>query len=562
MPKKSPWTDIKAKYKIYSTRKYHQIQEYYTTPEKFEEAVAEDPYFIFINTLNKTFKAADEMALEMFPEKKVSADKCKWCCWNVLKENESEGDTCINANILAKVIKQRYNEVYPFVVDVVKNDDMFHYDQSSKMVAFEGTYRYEVKIAEAIKTRVNHPVKMNMNWEKYGAVDGLDLTDEQMQVLKLACEQSIVMLNGSAGTGKTSAMKALVTMLNNEGHDCTILAPTGIASKRIAEVTGHHASTIHKFLANPHSSMQEFLIVDEMSMVGVQLFGALMCVTPSDTKIILVCDEAQLASISCGNIVQDIIDSGIVPTVNLTRVFRYGKGGIATVATDVRMGKPIKADMSFNDYSFVEASSHPLNDILSVYDWLRQQYHPSDIMVLSPFNVREAGTFAINKAIQDKYNHNPVVVSYKRQSAEIDFKVGDRVVNTENNYHMMGEYFNDVAVMNGEQGVVVGFDGELMTVDYECGTAMLEKADIWKQLLGYSISVHKSQGTQAKAVIVIADKSHGFFLTRNLIYVALSRAQEKLVLVGDIDTINEALKTEENKERETWLNKLLLDKPT
>ena len=90
-----------------------------------------------------------------------------------------------------------------------------------------------------------------------------------------------------------------------------------------------------------------------------------------------------------------------------------------------------------------------------------------------------------------------------------------------------------------------------MTVDYECGTALLEKGDIWKQLLGYSISVHKSQGTQAKAVIVVADKSHGFFLTRNLIYVALSRAQEKLVLVGDIDTINEALKTSEipfNKE--------------
>lgn len=558
MPKKSPWTDIKIKYKIYSTRKYNQIKDFYVTPEKFEEAVAKDPYHIFIDILNKTFKAADEMVLEMFPDKRASADRCKWCCWNILKENESEGDTCINANILAKIIKQRYSEVYPFVVETVKNEPIFHYESDTKMVAFEGTYRYEATIAEAIQYRVHNPVKMDMNWEKYIAVDGLDLTEEQMEVLKLACEQSIVMLNGSAGTGKTSAMKALVTMLNKEGHDCTILAPTGIAAKRISEVTGHFASTIHKFLANTHSSMKEFLIVDEMSMVGVHLFGMLMGATPPSTKIILVCDEAQLASISCGNIVQDIIDSGIVPTVNLTRVFRYGKGGIATVATDVRMGKPISADSSFNDYSFVEASKHPLSDIVSVYDGLRENYHPSDIMILSPFNVREAGTFAINKAIQEKYNPNPVLTSYKRQSTDIEFRIGDRVVNTENNYHMMTPYMSEIAIMNGEQGVVSGFDGDLMTVDYECGTALLEKGDIWKQLLGYSISVHKSQGTQAKAVIVVADKSHGFFLTRNLIYVALSRAQEKLVLVGDIDTINEALKTEENKERETWLKEMLV----
>lgn len=558
MPAKSPWTEIKNKYKIYSTRKFNEIKNIYATPESFENVIANNPYEVFIQTLNKTFKQADELALEYFPNLKASAERCKWCCWDILKKNESEGDTCINANLLASLIKKNYSDVYSFIVDTVKNNPMFHYDAIKKNVSFMSTYNNELRIAEEIKNRVKFPVKMSMNWEKYVAVDGLDLTEEQMEVLKLACTESIIMLNGSAGTGKTSAMKALVEMVTHEGHGCTILAPTGIAAKRIAEVTGHEASTIHKFIANPHAAMQDFLIIDEMSMVGVNLLGLLLLKVPSSTKIILVCDEAQLVSISCGNIVQDIIDSKIVPMVKLTKVFRYGKGGIATVATDVRMGKNINENMSFNDYNFIKASNHPLEDIIMSYDSLRTKYNPEDIMILSPFNVRESGTFAINKAIQDKYNsENPTLISYKRQSTEIEFKVGDRIVNTENNYHMLGEY-DDIAVMNGEQGVVTGFDGEMLSVEYECGKAYLEKGDVFKQLLGYSISVHKSQGSQSKAVIVIADKSHGFFLTRNLLYVALSRAQEKLILIGDIDTINEALKVEANKERETMLKEMLL----
>lgn len=391
---------------------------------------------------------------------------------------------------------------------------------------------------------------------KYIAVDGLDLTEEQMEILKLACTKSVIMLNGSAGTGKTSAMKALVEMVTSEGYGCTIVAPTGIAAKRIAEVTGHPASTIHKLLAKKDSYISDYLIIDEMSMVGVNLLGSLLTIVPESTKIVFVCDEAQLASISCGNIVQDIIDSDIVPIVKLNRVFRYGKGGIATVATDVRTGKKLSEDTEFNDYCFIPVSENPLKDITKAYDALRESYDKEDIMILSPFNVRDSGTYAINKAIQNRYNDNPVLTSYTRQNTEIEFKCDDRIINTENNYHMAGDY-GDIAIMNGEIGHVVSFDGEIMTVDYENGRAYLEKGDVFKQLLGYSITVHKSQGSQAKAVIVIADKSHSFFLSRNLLYVAMSRAQKKLIVIGDINTINESLNVEENKERTTWLKEML-----
>lgn len=554
--KKLPWTDTWKKYKIYSKDRKKEIETVYSEPEIFEKAVSENPYDILIDFVGKTFKQTDAIVLENFPQFKDSYTRCKWIVWSLLKDNESDGDTCINANILAKVLKKDYAEVYSHIIDVVKTDDLFYYEPQGKMVAIRATYESEKKVAEVIKDRVAHPIKFNMDWEKYTAVDGLALTDEQIEILKFACTKSIMMLNGSAGTGKTSAMNALVTMLEDEGYGCTIVAPTGIAAKRISEVTGHSASTIHKFIAS-RVGISDFLIIDEMSMVGVQLLASLFSKLNDDTKIVFICDEAQLCSISCGNIVQDIIDSGIIPIVNLTRVFRYGKGGIATVATDVRNGKKLSEETSFNDYAFVPAKNKIMDTVMETYRGLLTQYAPEDIMILSPFNVHDAGTYAINSAIQSEYNSNSVLTSYnKTKNVTIDFKLGDRIINTENNYKMHGEY-GDIAVMNGERGVVLDYYDGYLKVEYESGVAYLENEEIWKQLLGYSITIHKSQGSQAKAVIVIVDKSHGFFLTRNLLYVALSRAQEKLVLIGDIDTINSSLPKEENKIRSTWLRTLL-----
>lgn len=564
MAKKSPWTEIKKKYRISTTRKLNQIKEKFSTPEDFEEAVAEHPYEMLILYLEKTFSLADKMVIDLFPDLKNTVDRCTWVCWYILKQNESKGNTRMNANTLAKEVYQNYIEVKDFVVEAVTSSPMFFFDSKTKNVSIKDTYYKEANIAKVLKNKINNPhVYKDIHWEKYTTVDGFTLTDEQKQVLELVCENDVVMLNGSAGTGKSSAMKALVRMIEREGYSCTIVAPTGIAAKRISEVTGHNASTIHRFVLSPNSICGDFLIIDEMSMVGVGLLGSLFTKVEESTKIIFICDEAQLASISCGNIVQDIIDSGVMKTVNLTKVFRYGVGGIATVATDVRMGKPLEKDVKYNDYEFVSTTRHPLNDIMSVYDKLRESYDQNEIMILSPFNVREAGTFAINDAVQNKYNENDVVFSYDFKTAvngKVNFKIGDKVVNTKNNYKITDKYNEPVPIMNGDIGEIIDYDPYEynMFVQFDNGVACLESADIRELLLGYSITVHKSQGSQAKAVIVIADKSHGFFLTRNLLYVALSRAQEKLILIGDMPTINEALKVEENKIRNTWLKEMLI----
>lgn len=894
MAKSSGWAEIKKKYKIYSTRKYNSIKRIYSSPTEFEAKVRAEPYHMIHEYLDKPFKNADALILELFPGLRSSAERCRWCCLYLLKQNEAKGHTKLNASILFNQMSQNYPELIDYVYEAVTTWNRIYYDKSSKATSIASTYYNESLIAEEIKRRISNPVIDDMDWQKYRNIDDIELTDEQMSLLESVCNNSVVMLNGSAGCvdcdteffngqgwkriadyqvgdkvlqynpdndmgeliepetyiktpcnelwhfetkyginqtvcdqhnivywskkgfmhtchideivenqtdkskswngtfkttfgwvgqgidltdaqirtmcavicdgsfykssslyscrfhikkerkkerlrelfseanipwretqsvamgytdfyiqapirtkvfdsywyqcslhqlrvicdeimfwdgntnvtthgvirqrfstviketadfiqfaysacgyratiltndrrgqqyltcgklytrksieymvavtkriyvglcidrrenhcktipqkvptvdgykycftvpshmlilrrngcifvtgncGKTSATRALTQMLYDNGKSFALLAPTGIAAKRLRQATGKDASTIHRFLASG-SAMGEYLIIDECSMVGVNLLGLLFTNLPKKTKIILICDEAQLASISCGNIVKDIIDSGIVPIVNLTHVFRYGTSGLATIATDVRTGKEISVNTEFDDYSFIQIDKKPINDVLNVYAGLLKTYKRDDILILSPFNVKEAGTYVINKAIQDKYNSNPTLTSYNRQSVEIDFKSDDIIVNTENNYHMMGENFADIPVMNGDVGKVVGYDESsgLLEAQFESGIAYLEKGDIYKQLLGYCLTVHKVQGMQAKAVIVVIDKSHGFFLTRNLCYVAMSRAQEKLVVIGDIDTINESLKIQEEKRRNTWLKELLVN---
>lgn len=563
MAKSSGWAEIKKKYKIYSTRKYNSIKRIYSSPAEFEAKVRAEPYHMIHEYLDKPFKNADALILELFPGLRSSLERCQWCCLYLLKQNETKGHTKLNASILFNQMSQNYPELIDYVYEAVTTWDRIYYDKSSKATSIASTYYNELLIAEEIKKRINNPIIDNMDWQKYRNIDDIELTDEQMSLLEAVCNNSVVILNGSAGCGKTSATRALTQMLYDNGKSFTLLAPTGIAAKRLRQATGEDASTIHRFLASGNA-MGEYLIIDECSMVGVNLLGLLFTNLSKKTKIILICDEAQLASISCGNIVKDIIDSGIVPIVNLTHVFRYGTSGLATIATDVRTGKEISANTEFDDYSFIQIDQKPINDVLNVYAELLKTYKRDDILILSPFNVKEAGTYVINKAIQDKYNSNPTLTSYTRQSVEIDFKADDIIVNTENNYHMMGENFSDIPVMNGDVGRVLGHDemSGLLETQFESGIVYLEKGDIYKQLLGYCLTVHKVQGMQAKAVIVVIDKSHSFFLTRNLCYVAMSRAQEKLVVIGDIDTINESLKIQEEKRRNTWLKELLINGKT
>ena len=364
-------------------------------------------------------------------------------------------------------------------------------------------------------------------------------------------------------------------MLEDNHIDYLLLAPTGIAMKRLKEATGRPASTIHMALAcGVPKNFEGVVVIEESSMVSVHLLSNFLIEIGNKCKILFICDPAQLASISCGNIVQDIIDSGIVPISYLTKVFRYGTSGLATIATDTRNGEiGPRQNGTFSDYQFIPIDNKPIKQILDSYQTLLDKYTKDDIMILSPFNKGPVGTVAINKAIQSRYNPNPDTNAIRKISGgeEIMFKVGDKVINTHNEYHCpcfrvdddgsLVESMSDIMVMNGDMGYIRHIKetdtGIVMAVEFDTGMARIYGPYMNNLLLGYAISIHKSQGSEAKAVIVITSPMHKRMLSSNLLYVADSRAKEQLIEIGDVETIKEGLKRHEQKERDTWLCELL-----
>lgn len=573
-----------------------KLSKIYLTPEELQEAFDTNPYHIYIDLVHYPFKRSDKLVLDKHPDFIDSLERCEYGCMEILRQNEAEGDTRINANLLAALAKELIPEAMGHIVEAVKGCKLIHYDEATKYSSYQDTYEAEATIAKCIKERLEpefgkvEPYSIldgievdgcshDMNWQDFQEVDGFKMTEEQTEILRLANEENVMMLTGSGGTGKSTSMKALIRMLEANNRTYTLLAPTGVAAKKLRESTGRDAFTIHMFLAREGLSCGEYVIIDECSMVGVKLMAKLFNkIKPSKPKIIFVCDEAQLASIDCGNIVQDILDSGIVPRANLTKVFRYGEGGIATVATDARFGTFTNATKAYPDFRFIEIGGDPVGQILEQYDsYLKQGYTKEDILVLSPFNKGAVGTYVINKAIQTRYNPHPdTSATYNRKAKgediTITFKIGDKVLNTHNNYNMSSvEYDEDgvmidslttIPVMNGDIGYVRACKdtdtGPELIVEFDSGLAKIRGSDIGELILGYAVSIHKIQGAQAKAVIVVIDKSHKNMLTRNLFYVAASRAQQDMTIIADSGAIESGLERQENKERETWLGDMLI----
>lgn len=567
---------VASEYGIEGLEDIAKIMALYSNAADLRKGFETNPYKIICKHLEYPFGRADKLILAHKPQWLDTIERCEYACISILKQNEEEGDTRINANVLAKFVKDLAPETMDKIVDAVTHSEQIYYDPATKYAALDATYRAEALIAQEICERIDNPLPTPMDWEQFKTVDGFECTEEQTKILRLACEQSVMMLTGNAGSGKTSSMKALIRMLEASNYSYTIVAPTGIAAKRISETTGRHATTIHRFLTS-ETMLGDFLLVEESSMVGVTLLAMLFSKLNTSTKIVFICDPAQLASISCGNIVQDIIDTKIVPTATLTKVFRYGIGGIATISTDTRAGTPFKPPYDFPDYSYTPCGQSPLEQALNAYEGLLQKgYDKTNIMMLCPYNKSKVGTYALNAAIQNRYNLHPdSQMVYERDHHQIMFKVGDKVVNIVNDYHMPaveidenGQYaYTDefmrpftIPVMNGDIGYVREiFEGEApsMIVEFDNGFGIIDAKNIKNLLLGYALSIHRVQGAQAKAVILLVDKSHKSMLSRNLLYVGLSRAQKELVEIADVDVINAALEVEENKTRDTWLKDLL-----
>lgn len=545
----------------------NKIAATYKNVYEFSKDINTNPYSVMINLLEWSFDRADRAITKKTAKWLDSYERCEAATIYTLKHNELDGNTRIQAKALFDVVKRKAPQCVHHLLDVVTKSAQVHYDASSQNTALQATYSAEQHIADIIKKKIANPHYYPMDWQKFTSVDGLELTDEQAQILEMACKQDVMMLTGSAGTGKSQTTKAIIEMLEANDYTYTLLSPTGIAAKRLREATGREASTIHMFLTCG-DNLGDYVLIDEMGMVSVHLLSMLFDKVTNNTKIIFIADPSQLASIACGNIVEDMLDSGIVPVCNLTKVFRYNTSGIITIATDVRNGVNEHLTDTFTDYKFIETDTLVIKQIEQEYArLLADGYSKDDVLILSPFNKGEVGSLAINAAIQAKFNPNELSkVGHTVNNTPIYFKVGDKVINKKNEYAMPLVDDDTAFVANGDIGTVMEIVPDekesYMIVRYDCGDCIVDKAHIKNTLLAYAISIHSCQGSQAKAVIVVIDRSHVRMLSRNLCYTAVSRAQERLVLIGDEAAIQEGLKVQEEKERDTELCEMLLDKST
>ena len=562
---------IITKYGIEDINIAQRLSILYSSPNELNEDMRLHPYHVFIDVLDISFTKADKLTVKNRPQFIDSPERCEYACIDLLKKNEAVGNTRINANKLASLVYDIAPETIDNIVSVVSNSKRIHYDASSKQISLELTYQAEQLITDNIQYRLKNPTIMSMKWQDYIEVDGLKLTEEQQAILQVAQDNNVMILTGSAGSGKTNTMKALIYMLEDNEYSYTMLCPTGTAAQVLSRATGRHASTIHMFLVS-NIECGDFLILEESSMIGVELLAMLLGSIPKETKIIFICDPSQLPSISCGNIVHDILESHKVPNVNLTKIFRYNSSGLITVATDTRMGNPSSFTNQYSDYKFIEESSEPVKQVIDEYEKLLfQGYSKNDILILSPYNKGIAGTYAINQAIQAKFNPNPLLdISYKRDSTTIQFSIGDRVINKKNNYSIpvlkmgtMGyeETGKSIFVSNGSIGVILAEyyedDKVCFAIQFDDEVGKFKGPEIANLLLGYAVSIHASQGNQARVVIVVVSKEHKRMINRNLLYVGFTRAQEHLTVIGNKRAIENGMKIEETAIRNTWLGDML-----
>ena len=541
----------------------NKIAATYKNVYGFSKDINTNPYAVMINLLEWSFDRADRAITKKTAKWMDSYERCEAATIYALKHNELDGNTRMQAKMLFDIVKRKAPQCVHHLLDVVTKATQVHYDAPSQNTALQATYSAEQHIADVIKKKIANPHYYPMDWQKFTSVDGLELTDEQAQILEMACKQDVMMLTGSAGTGKSQTTKAIIEMLEANNYTYTLLSPTGIAAKRLREATGREASTIHMFLACD-GNLGDYVLIDEMGMVSVHLLSMLFDKVTDYTKIIFIADPSQLASIACGNIVEDMLDSGIVSVCNLTKVFRYNTSGIITIATDVRNGVNDHLTDTFTDYKFIETDTLVIKQIEQEYArLLADGYSKDDVLILSPFNKGDVGSLAINAAIQAKFNPNELSkVGHTVNDTPIYFKVGDKVINKKNEYAMPLVDDDTAFVANGDIGTVMEIVPDekepYMIVRYDSRDCIVDKAHIKNTLLAYAISIHSCQGSQAKAVIVVIDRSHVRMLSRNLCYTAVSRAQERLILIGDEAAIQEGLKVQEEKERDTELKEMLI----
>lgn len=584
---------------LFSLSIIKKLYDKYPSVEKIKEVIRTEPYECLCRLSGIGFKTADSMLLALEKESKQckengknpilffgfdlkpSYQRAKACVDYILNENETNGNTYVKVGELKKQFAILVPEAIANLPLILKGDNDVIFDRESLSVCRKETYETEKYIAEKIKEGLSINTEWDCDCSKFRSLDGFDLTTDQCKTSEFMCKHNIVMLVGYGGAGKSSSTQAFVNLLKHYYKSFLLLAPTGRAAKVLSGFTGENAMTSHRGLGymppnewsfnKEHPIPHDVVIVDEFSMVDIFLFRRLLeAIDFNRTKLLLIGDDAQIPSVGAGNVLYDLLCYGKIPTITLDKVFRYGKGGLSTVATDARtqtefLDKNKKGMQVFGEdqsYIFMPLQQDGIIDYtVKLYKTLLTKgYKVEDIAVLSCYNVGDYGVTELNKRLQDAVNPNP---DAKIVFGDSEFRLNDIVMNYANDYKAVlynEEYLDDkntTFIANGESGMVDKILHNSMVSNYDGTLIYYDKGKLKNIRLAYAITTHKSQGGQFKVVILVTPRSHTFMLNSNLLYVGISRAKEKCYHLGEIKTVNNALKKKENFDRKTLLGNFL-----
>ena len=535
------------------------------------ELLYDDPYLLMDDGLDAPFEAVDRFAIELG----IAGDDPRRVEAGILFElhyNLTGGHSFLPQDKLTAATAQLLSvdsaAVGQGIDRLLECDRLVRQHLAGITVIYlPELYEAERYCAEALlafaESRFPEPAGLNQKIRRIAKESQMEYSLQQTQAIRESATCGLLLITGGPGTGKTTILNGILSLLGQMQLRCLLAAPTGRAAKRLTEVTGEDASTIHRLLeasidpatgdmvflrdaANPLKG--DVIIVDEMSMVDVQLLYALLQAVPRNKRLILVGDPDQLPPVGPGFPFRDMLRSGVLPAVQLTEIFRQAQQSLIVMnAHRVNQGQLPELRTVTNDFFFMRRNSEEgvstlIRDLCTTRLPKNMGIPPEQIQVLCPTRKGGVGTVSLNKLLQASLNP-PSPEKKERTFGEYLFREGDRVMQIRNNYDILWKKCDGSAagagIFNGDVGTIQQIDPqtETLSVVFDDREAVYDFTQLNELEPAYAMTVHKSQGSEYRAVILTAWNGSPYLLSRSILYTAITRARELLIIVGREETV-------------------------
>ena len=551
------------------------------------EALRANPYILCGSMIGGTFAEADAMALELGIEEH-SKNRLGAAILFELSHNTGNGHCFIPREKLAAVtgelIGVEPEDVDECLEELIEGGQLCYEEIAGCRACYlPELYEAERDAAEQFarmsKRRFNDRVDVEKLLSRLESSQGIRYAPMQRSTLELALKNQIVVITGGPGTGKTTSIRAILAMFEQLGLKTLLTAPTGRAAKRMTELTGQEASTVHRLLGAKFDEDSDHVvftkdesdrldcdavILDECSMVDICLMDALLKALPPDARLVMVGDADQLPPVGPGNVFSALIRSQVIPTVRLTEIFRQNEGSkIIRNAHMINRGE--HPDLAENSGDFFRLKRLQAGTSVETITQLCSQrlpgkmgIPPEDIQVLSPTRKGELGTANLNRALQAVLNP-PGKEKKEKLFGDAVFREGDRVMQIKNNYDILWKNASGTesgtGIYNGDIGVIDAIDpeAETITVNFDGRIAGFGFDSLIELEHAWAITVHKAQGSEYRAVILALSPGSQMLLTRSVLYTAVTRAKELMIMVGDDQTAYQMIDNYRRSKRYTAL---------